>query len=226
MILIPVRVDTPRYRWPIANVAILAILVAGCVWQISRYVVRDEQALVPYSLNGWYGPGMVTHMFLHPPVMHFIGTLLFLWVFGNAVCEKVGNLIYPLVFIALGAAAASVHNMAGGGEAIGASGAINGIVGMALIWFPLETISLYYSVGVSSANRSKGGFEITVWWVVLLWILMAVFDAAFGSTCLVGWAHVGGFVGGMALACLLTVARIGTTYDNERTLLHLLGLRR
>ena len=64
-----------------------------------------------------------------------------LWVFGNAICAKVGNIAYTIVYVALGLCSGVIHLLLDGDPAVGASGAINGVVAMFLVFYPLNTIS-------------------------------------------------------------------------------------
>lgn len=100
---IPYRVDVPMHRWPISNFVIIALAVVAFIYQSS---LSDDE-LWPLILNGWRPLGLFAHMWLHGDWLHLIGNMLFLWVFGNAVCAKVGNLVYPVLYVAFGLAAAA-----------------------------------------------------------------------------------------------------------------------
>jgi membrane associated rhomboid family serine protease len=129
--LFPYLVDVPMRRWPIANFMLLAALVAAFVLEI--LYVLDHQEPPPLVLRNWSLAGLFGHMWLHAGLFHLIGNLIFLWAFGNAVCAKVGNLVFVLLFVALGVWAGAVHLLVDGRPAIGASGAMNGVVGMYLV---------------------------------------------------------------------------------------------
>jgi len=126
-LLVPYRVDVPLYRWPIANYVLLAVLVVCYILEQTAPV----PAIEPFVLNGWNPLGLVGHIFLHGGIFHLVGNMIFLWVFGNAVCEKVGNIAYPFLFLGLGIAGGMAHLLLSGHPAIGASGAISGGAGKA-----------------------------------------------------------------------------------------------
>jgi membrane associated rhomboid family serine protease len=134
---IPYQVDVPMRRWPIANFTIIGLAIATVFWQVSLSEAQFDELV----LDGWRLPGVLAHMWLHGGPFHLIGNMIFLWVFGNAVCAKVGNIVYPFLYLACGLTSAAVHVAFDGGPAIGASGAINGIVGAYLILYPLNNIS-------------------------------------------------------------------------------------
>ena len=78
--------------------------------------------------------------------LHLKYTLIFLWVFGNAVCAKFNNWRYIPFYLCLGIIAASFHLLLDGRSAIGASGAIYGVMGAFLILYPLNSITCFYWV--------------------------------------------------------------------------------
>ena len=221
MLLVPYRVDVPLYRWPIANFVILGLLVVCFGWELS--VAGNQEAIAPFILDGWRPLGLVGHMFLHGGFFHLVGNLIFLWVFGNAVCGKVGNVAYPFIFLGLGILAGVVHLLFAGGKAIGASGAINGIVGMFFVWFPLNTVSTFYFFWIFLFIR-YGWFDVSSYWIILLWLAFDVLGAMLGGGGVAYWGHLGGFAAGCCLACILTKLKWVSIDKSERTLLDIFGL--
>ncbi len=222
-LLIPYRVDVPLYRYPIANYVIVAVIIACYVAQEATGHVTDLEG-VPFVLDGWQPLGLIGHIFLHGGLMHLAGNLLFLWVFGNAVCEKVGNIAYPFVFVGLGVLAGAAHNLMSDAQVIGASGAINGVVGMFLIWFPINEISCFYLTWFI-VKVWYGWFDLSSYWMILLWLLFDLAGAVLGGGDVAYWAHLGGFAAGMFLAVFLTELRWVTIEEGERTLLDILRRR-
>ena len=219
MLFIPYRVDVPIRRWPIANFAILALLLL--CYLVERAQIQDNiDSLVPFVLAKGNPLGLVGHIFLHGGILHLAGNMLFLWVFGNAVCVKVGNPAYAFIFLALGAVSGIAHLTLNGGPAIGASGAINGIVGMFLVWFPTNNISLFYVWFVR-----MGTFRIRSYWMILLWLIFDILGAALGWNGVAYWAHVGGFAAGFGLAVLLLQFGWVRMAPDEKSLLQVLGPR-
>ena len=101
--LIPYQVDVPMSRWPYMN-----FLLIGVVTLVSLAALMgvDEISGRQMVLTGWSPAGMFGHMLLHADMVHLIGNMLFLWVFGNAVCAKITNTVYLPFFVALGLVAA------------------------------------------------------------------------------------------------------------------------
>jgi membrane associated rhomboid family serine protease len=219
-VLIPYRVDVPIRRWPIANFVILALLLICYVIEPAS-IPNIGQGVEPYVLARGNPLGLIGHIFLHGGIVHLAGNMLFLWVFGNAVCVRVGNLAYPFIFLALGAVAGLAHLSLNGAPAIGASGAISGIVGMFLVWFPTHYMSVFYLwiFGV-------GTFQIRSYWMILLWLAFDILGAALGWSGVAYWAHVGGFAAGFGLAALLLKLGRVRMEPYERSLLQILGPRK
>ena len=158
---------------------------------------------------------LLTNAMLHGGILHLVGNLLFLIVFGCRVNALIGNkwtaVVYPLLAI-IGSAS---HMMASTGReqhaALGASGAIMGMAGMYLVLFPVHKIHMaaWWRWGLANMFRlSLKVWPVRGFWVVLFYIAFDVgytlFDVEDGVA---HWAHLGGFIGGMVLAIILLCAR-------------------
>ena len=178
-----------------------------------------------YFLRGWRIKGLFGHMWLHGDIFHFLGNMLFLWIFGNAVCAKIGNVIYLPIYLAFGLFAAVVHLIFVGGAMIGASGAINGVVGMYLVFFPENEITCFWSICVFYWKQ----FSVRSFWMILLWLTYDILGAVFLSSGRGGvayFAHLGGFAVGFGLAILMLKTKKITMERYEKSLLELLAERR
>ena len=96
-----------------------------------------------FVLTDWSVKGIFGYMWLHNNYPHIIGNLVFIWVFGNAVCSKVGNILYLPLYIATGVVAAVAHLVFDGREVVGASGAIFGMVGAYFVFYPFNSIKCF-----------------------------------------------------------------------------------
>jgi membrane associated rhomboid family serine protease len=167
-------------------------------------------------LEGWKPLGLIGHPFLHGGLLHLVFNMLYLWIFGNAVCEKIGSLAFAAVYFATGIFAGAVHTLLDGSPAIGASGAINGVVGFYLVLHPINRINCFYWWFFKA-----GTFDIAGFWLILLWFVMDAIGAFGGAGGQIAyWAHVGGFVSGFALGVMflkLGWARM-ESYDNPTLL--------
>jgi len=189
-----------------------------------RKVEMPKGGIFDYFLNGWTIKGFFGHMWLHGGIIHLAGNLIFLWVFGNAVCSKIGNLIYIPLYVLFGLLAAVMHLIFIGGPMIGASGAIFGIVGMYLVFFPENDLTCYWIWGIFMPF-AKGEITISGYWMILLWVLFNVFGALGSYTSDTGgvayFAHLGGLIAGFATAIVMLKTKMVTMEKYERSILQI-----
>jgi membrane associated rhomboid family serine protease len=143
-------------------------------------------------------------MFLHGGWLHLIGNMLFLWVFGNNVEDRLGFLMFPLFYVMGGLAAAGLQLAFDPTSAIpnvGASGAIAAILGAYLVMFPrarIHTLVIFFFITVVDLPAS---FVLVSWFVLQLFSGVGDMGTGLGGG-VAYWAHVGGFVFGLAAAWL------------------------
>jgi membrane associated rhomboid family serine protease len=138
-------------------------------------------------------------MFLHGGLLHIGGNMLFLWIFGNNVEDRLGRLRYLLFYLAGGLAAAALQVAVGPSSALptlGASGAIAAVLGAYLVMFPGARVRALVSI-----------FPVDLPAVVLLggWFVLQLFHGVGGLSAHLNdgvayWAHIGGFLFGAAAA--------------------------
>lgn len=199
-LFLPYKVDVHSSRKPFANYLVMIAMVAAFVLQLTCPREQVER----FVLDGWSVEGLLGHMWLHVGYGHIIGNLVFLWVFGNAVCAKVGNVLYLPVYIGAGLMAAVVHLIFDVRMAVGASGAIFGIIGTYLILYPFNSIKCLFWF-LAYVRR----FNIAGFWIILLWVVLNIIGAVSGYTGGAAYfAHIGGFGGGVILAIILLKSKL------------------
>ncbi len=216
-LLVPYAVDVPFDRKPFVNWLLVISIIVAFMFEIMAISSGDETAVDPFVLDGWNLQGMVGHLWLHAGILHLGGNMLFLWVFGNAVCAKVGNLKYLPIYLGVGLMAAAAHLLFTGGKAVGASGAINGIVGMFLIFFWQNEMDCFLLVWLFIRPYVKT-FSVASYWMILLWLVFDIAGAAIGGGSVAYFAHLGGFVAGALLAIALLKLKWVTMYRDEESL--------
>lgn len=171
----------------------------------------DEQVYGKYRSSQ-----LVTHAFLHGGIVHLAGNLLFLLIFGARVNTLIGNaatlVLYPI--LAIGAGVAHMWSLVGESPSamLGGSGAIMGLAGMYLVFFPAHKVHM----AAWARWGLFAGFHLSlrIWpvrgvWVVLFYIAFDVLFTALGvQDGTAHWAHLGGFILGIALALFLLVTRL------------------
>lgn len=220
MLLIPYEIETLEQERPWANWSIVALIsIVSFGWFFG--ILPDDQ-VDPLVLQGWHPAGLLGHVLLHADFIHWFGNMVFLWVFGNAVCTNIGNRTYLVIFVLCALSAALVHNIADGSPAIGASGALNGVTGMVLAMYPLNRINIFYLIFIKG-----GSFTCPAWVVIGFWFLFDIWGAASGNGLIAYWAHIGGLVGGLAIGLVsLHFGWILLTEFDNRSLLQILKRER
>lgn len=242
--IIPWKVDVPQEYRPFVNWLIIAVIIGVFVLQVITFVeqesepvekpmrewgAKQEQAeeeeeitgpIVEFVLRGWGIKGLLGYMWLHGGIIHLLGNLLFLWIFGNSVCGKIGNAAYLPIYLLLGVFAGLSHLVFQGGAAIGASGAINGIVGMYLVFFAQNEITCYF-VWILFITPIVREFSLSSYWMILLWLMFDILGAMMGGGGVAYFAHLGGFAAGFGLAILMLKTNMVKMERYERSLLQI-----
>ncbi len=205
-------------RMPWANFALIASIIA--FFPVQMGLGFDHPLIDVMVHQGWSPIGMIGCVFLHGDIIHLLGNMLFLWVFGNAVCAKIGNGWYGIVFFVLalvsGTAGALINEL----PVIGASGAINGVVGLFLIWYPINNISCFYIF------LRVGVLTVSSYWIILLWFAFDLAGLAMDDGQVAYMAHVAGISGGTVLGVVLLRIKWVEMTETELSLPDWLARRR
>jgi membrane associated rhomboid family serine protease len=141
---------------------------------------------------------VVTSMFLHGGLLHLAGNMLFLWIFGNNIEDRLGHLRYLAFYLAAGVVATLAHIAVQPDSTVpvvGASGAIAGVMGAYLVWFPKARVTTLFIFFVILFRQVQARWVLGIWF--LSQFLVNPNDG-------VAWmAHVGGFVFGALVALLV-----------------------
>lgn len=139
---------------------------------------------------------LLTSMFLHGSLFHLLGNMLYLWIFGNNIEDRLGPVRFVLFYLVCGVAAALTHILAQPGSRvpmIGASGAIAGVLGAYWALFPRARVRTFvFLIFYIDIVPVPAGV------VLGLWFLIQVLNVGLGGG--VAWfAHIGGFLAGILL---------------------------
>ncbi len=144
-------------------------------------------------------------MFLHGGWLHIAGNMLFLWVFGNNVEDRLGRLTF-LLFYLLGGVAAMLLQLAFGPDStiptVGASGAIAAVLGSYLVLFPHARVTTLVLAWFITVVDLPAGFVLALWFVLQLFSGVGQLGTQLAGG-VAYWAHVGGFVFGFLVTWLL-----------------------
>lgn len=176
-------------------------------------------ALVP---SRWSLLQLFTSLFVHGSLLHLLGNMVFLFVFGNAVNAKLGHWQFLVAYLLLGALSSVAWLLLGTGQPlVGASGAIMGIVGIFLVLYPRNDITVLYRIGIAYG----GVFTLSSYWIILLYLAMDLAGAILAGGGGVAYVcHLAGAAGGFVLATAGLVAGWIEPAHYEETLPQMLGL--
>jgi membrane associated rhomboid family serine protease len=210
--MIPLRDDNPTRSTPVVNVALIALCVIAFLWELSLGRAAQQAVyqlgFIPAVFFGrvelvqpWIAPelSIVTSMFMHGGWMHLLGNMLYLWIFGDNVEDRVGHARYVVFYLVCGFVAAlaqALPDMTSQVPMIGASGAISGVLGAYIVLYPRQNVLVALPLLIVFYT-----LRVPAWVVLGMWFvgqLVASLSAAQGAGVAFG-AHVGGFVAGALL---------------------------
>ena len=188
-------------RRPVVVVWLVLINLVVFVWQF--FVSPDvDQVVYNYGfrpVDFWSNPAaewpaLFTSMFMHGGLLHLLGNLWFLWVFGDNIEDEMGRGRFLIFYLAGGVAAALTHSLFDGATnvpMIGASGAISAVLGAYILLHPRAIIlSLIGWIPIPVPAFIYLGY----------WALIQFVQSAAGVEGVAFWAHIGGFIFGMLFA--------------------------
>jgi membrane associated rhomboid family serine protease len=141
---------------------------------------------------------ILTSMFMHSGFMHIAGNMLFLWIFGDNVEDYFGHFPYLLFYFACGIGSGLAHiifNFNSPLPALGASGAISGVMGAYIVLYPrarVLTLVFIFFIPIPA-------FIILGYWFLLQFLAGVSSVGAVATGGVAWWAHIGGFLMGMAI---------------------------
>ena len=205
---IPLRDDNPTVRFPFVTIGLIvantvvfllqaaspnglelaAVRFGAVPFAITHFRALAGTAAVPPLLT------LLTSMFLHGSVFHLLGNMLYLWIFGNNVEDRLGPVRFTLFYLASGLAAALTHIAFQPGSQtpmIGASGAIAGVLGAYWLLYPRARVKTFiFLIFYIDVVAIPAGI------VLGLWFVLQIFNVGMGGG--VAWfAHICGFLAGI-----------------------------
>jgi membrane associated rhomboid family serine protease len=211
--MLPLKDMNPTRRFPFLTYTLIAINVLVFLWELSLSPAQLEAALTslsvvparlsadPFSLDSILS--VIRSMFFHAGWSHLLSNMLYLYLFGDNVEDRLGRIVYFVLYFGSGFAATMAQVAIDPTSTIvqvGASGAIAGVLGSYLILFPGVRVK-----GIVPLARIGLWAEWPAWLVLILWFLVQLFNgtASLGAETSGGgvafFAHIGGFVFGLIL---------------------------
>ncbi|MBO9541814.1 rhomboid family intramembrane serine protease [bacterium] len=222
--MIPLHDDVPAWRRPVVTYALIILNVLAFLYELGiganitpflqhwAVIPRELTLEWPHLLQGQLRPAIwlsvLTAMFLHGGWLHLGGNMLFLWIFGDNVEDRLGRVGFLLFYLASGVAATALQvylNPMSRVPTLGASGAIAGVLGAYMVLYPRAQVLTLLPLGLLSTT-----FRVPALFYLLLWFglqaVQGVVSLETGRADTGGvawWAHVGGFILGILVGALL-----------------------
>jgi membrane associated rhomboid family serine protease len=231
--VIPLYDRNPTRRFPIVTVSLIAACFVVFLYELSLTMGGGDAALegffgtwgaVPSKITASIGAGnyvsqatlgIVSSIFLHGGWLHILGNMLYLWIFGNNVEDRLGRVGFLLFYLVGGIVAALTQVAIDPGSTqplVGASGAIAAALGAYIVLFPGARILSLVFLGFFYQLLNVPALIILGFWFVLQ--LISGFGSLGGDTASGGvafFAHIGGFAFGMVVGVLIRVGGAGRT---------------
>jgi membrane associated rhomboid family serine protease len=211
--MIPLKDDNPTKTFPFVNWLLIAANVAVFLYEVQlpphaakAFLIANAMVpmRIPAYLHGYLGFKMAfypifTSMFLHGGWMHLLGNMLFLYVFGDNVEDYFGHAAYLIFYLFCGVMAGCFHvlfNLHSSLPALGASGAISGVMGAYAVLFPRARVLMLFLIFLIPIPA----LLVLGYWFVLQFLSGIGEFGAVNAGGVAWWAHIGGFVVGVIVA--------------------------
>lgn len=217
--MIPLRDSTSSRNYPIITITLIIINIYVYARQFLSTPWGFEQIILNYSLIpalfteriqelsffGLIYPPLVTSFFLHGSWFHVLSNMLYLWIFGDNIEDKLGPFRFIVFYLLSGVIANLAHILTDPHSTIplvGASGAVAGILGAYFITFPRAKItSLIFIFFFITVRKIPAVFFLFFWFIIQ--VFNGISSLGGMGNNVAWWAHIGGFLTGIVLMTLL-----------------------
>jgi membrane associated rhomboid family serine protease len=232
--MIPLKDDVPSATVPYVTIGLIGLNVLVFLYQASIGMGGDARAAEAFVFE--FGatpcrltsacpvPGdfpspiatIFTSMFLHGGLLHVGGNMLYLWIFGDNVEDTLGHARFAALYLVAGVAAALTQvatNPRSSVPMIGASGAVSGVLGAYILLFPFAGVHMLVIFGFFARVVRWPALIVLGFWIVIQFLsgILTFSSTAWGGGEAGGtawFAHIGGFLAGMALLFLMRSGRV------------------
>ena len=210
--MIPIYDDNPALGKPLLVITIITLCIIIWFWQSGLGYQGNNIVIVNFGLTPKVFLAepllsfftLFTSMFMHGGFMHLAGNMLYLWIFGDNIEGALGHFRFILFYFLCGIAAAFTQILSAPDSTIpmiGASGAVSGVLGAYLIFYPHARIRTFVFLGIFITFLRLPAVLLLGFWI--LGQVISAFISNPGSPGVAWFAHLGGFFMGMLLAPLL-----------------------
>jgi len=212
--MIPLKDENPSKRFPVVTVSLIAINLAAFIYVLSLGKGAEQlvyrMGVVPYNIVNVGLPAyptLFTSMFLHGGWAHLLGNMLYLWIFGDNIEDFLGKIKFVVFYLVCGFIASFAHILTQASSqipTIGASGAISGILGGYILLYPKARVLTLIPLGYFIRLIKLPAVAVLGIWILIQFVSgLASLPGSAGKGGVAWFAHIGGFIGGLALIRVL-----------------------
>ncbi len=219
--MIPLKDENPSNTVPVINVLLIVTNILVFIYMnyaapLSTRSIIFKLGFIPYELFHFVDVNpknlvpipltIFSAMFMHGGWLHLLSNMLYLWIFGDNIEDKLGHIRYLIFYIMCGITATLVHgfiNINSRIPTLGASGAIAGVLGAYMFLFPKARIKTFIFLGIFFQIIHIPAVIILGYWILIQ--ILSVY-AEYGSKTGAGiawFAHIGGFIAGLVLIVVM-----------------------
>jgi membrane associated rhomboid family serine protease len=210
--MIPLRDVIPSRTFPFINILLIVLNSLAFLYELSVSNAGFEPFLRAFALvpADFHWSSVLTSMFIHGGWLHFLGNMLYLWIFGDNVEDRLGHFRYLIFYLLCGTVAGVAHVLMNPNSilpTLGASGAIAGVMGAYFVLYPrsqiLTLVPLFFFY--MRVIEVPAIVFLGIWFVIQF--LSGAATAGVESGGVAVWAHIAGFLTGMAWVLLFRARR-------------------
>ena len=209
--MFPYKDDNPTTTFPFVTIGIIALNIVVYILQVlaggdGRQVVLAYGA-IPNNILTLESTQPIhpfltifTSMFMHGGLFHIFGNMLYLWIFGNNIEDRLGHIRFLIFYLFCGTAAALAHILSAAGSVvpmIGASGAVSGVLGAYILMFPYARIHTIIFLGFFVQTVRIPALIVIGFWAIIQVVNGLVAQGSQNQGGVAWLAHVGGFAAGL-----------------------------
>lgn len=204
--LLPIGTDVRLHSPPIGNWLLIGLNVFAYLFADGMNNATLQAAIPPLHAGVPALHEYITYQFRHGDIAHLLGNMVFLWIFGNAVCDRMGSLNYVIFYLAAGVFAGVIFAAWSNSDIVGASGAIAAVTTAFLVFYPRVHVTLLLWFFIVTVLHLPAMTVIVL--KIILWdnIVAPALDKNIATNVAYS-AHLGGYLFGFSVAMGLLAAR-------------------
>ena len=211
--MIPFKDDNPTNTFPFVTITLIILNTIVFIQQITSPLSPKDivfaYGVIPHSLLTFkttqtIHPALTlfSSMFMHGGLLHLGSNMLFLWIFGNNIEDRLGHLRFIVFYLLCGIVAAYSHALAEQSSMvpmIGASGAVSGILGAYMVLFPRAKVHTLIFLGIFIQVVKLPAIFVIGLWIVIQFLNGILSKGVAGQSGVAWFAHIGGFLFGVII---------------------------